>query len=234
VAEWRGSGRGLAGEQSGGSVVINRSPRRQDALTFRARVHRYMGLSVRNKIPKWRAAVQPTRLAALTNFRSSRQEFSCLELLPQCRFSLSRYPVSYSTFLQRPVLFPQNGFLSICAAPHDSRYIWESVSDCPSLPTPCSASRSDFGVLPFFPAESRASTMRAPSLRSSAVSQIPHWTVPVSREETLAVREKFRKIGWRKPNNKPNTTKVMAWAKTLWDRYLPPSGLLHRVASRFM
>ena len=40
---WGSSGRvegereGLAGEQSGGSVVINRSPRRQDALTFRAR-----------------------------------------------------------------------------------------------------------------------------------------------------------------------------------------------------
>ena len=36
AAERRGSGMGERGEQSGGSVVINRSPRRQDALTFRA------------------------------------------------------------------------------------------------------------------------------------------------------------------------------------------------------
>jgi hypothetical protein len=29
-----------------------------------------------------------------------------------------------------------------------------------------------------------------------------HWTVPVSREETLAIREKFQKIDWRPPNLK--------------------------------
>jgi hypothetical protein len=35
------------------------------------------------------------------------------------------------------------------------------------------------------------------------VSHRQHWTVPVSREETLAVREKFQKIGWRPPTHKP-------------------------------
>jgi hypothetical protein len=67
--------------------------------------------------------------------------------------------------------------------------------------------------------------MTMPSLRSSIVSQYPHRTVPVSREETLVVREKLRKISWRKPIHKPNTTTVVAWAKTLWDRYLTPSDL---------
>jgi len=31
-------------------------------------------------------------------------------------------------------------------------------------------------------------------LQPRLVSQ--HWTVPVSREEMLAVREKFRRVGW--------------------------------------
>jgi hypothetical protein len=39
----------------------------------------------------------------------------------------------------------------------------------------------------------------------------------VSREETLAGREKFRKIGWFAPNHKPKTKKVIATAKRLWD-----------------
>ncbi len=42
----------------------------------------------------------------------------------------------------------------------------------------------------------------------------------MSREETLVIREKFRKVGWRPPTHKPKTTKVVAWAKTLWDRYV--------------
>ena len=42
----------------------------------------------------------------------------------------------------------------------------------------------------------------------------------MSREETLAVREKFQKIGWRPPNHKPKTKKDVAWAKNVWDRYL--------------
>ena len=28
----------------------------------------------------------------------------------------------------------------------------------------------------------------------------PHWTIPVSREEMLTVREKFRAVSWRQPN----------------------------------
>jgi hypothetical protein len=42
----------------------------------------------------------------------------------------------------------------------------------------------------------------------------------VSREETLAVREKFQKIGCRPPNHKPKTKKGVAWAKNVLDRYL--------------
>jgi len=62
-------------------------------------------------------------------------------------------------------------------------------------------------------------------LQSRPVPQRQHWTVPVSREETLAVREKFRRVGWRAPNHKPKTAKIVAWAKNLWDRYLTPSDL---------
>jgi hypothetical protein len=42
----------------------------------------------------------------------------------------------------------------------------------------------------------------------------------VSREETLAIREKFQKISWRPPNLKPKTKKVVIWAKNVWGRYL--------------
>ena len=42
----------------------------------------------------------------------------------------------------------------------------------------------------------------------------------MSREETLARREKFQKIGWLPPNHKPKTKKVIATAKRLWDRYV--------------
>jgi hypothetical protein len=37
-----GEREGLAGEQSGGSVVINRSLRRQDVITFRSRVRKLL------------------------------------------------------------------------------------------------------------------------------------------------------------------------------------------------
>jgi hypothetical protein len=53
-----------------------------------------------------------------------------------------------------------------------------------------------------------------------SLSSRPHWTAPVSREETLARREQFRKIGWRPPNHKPKTTKGITWAKSIWDRYV--------------
>jgi hypothetical protein len=67
------------------------------------------------------------------------------------------------------------------------------------------------------------------SSQSRTVSHRQHWTVPVSREETLAVREKFQKIGWRPPNHKPKTKKVVVWAKNVWDRYLILVDLQFRV-----
>jgi hypothetical protein len=42
----------------------------------------------------------------------------------------------------------------------------------------------------------------------------------MSREETSAVWEKFQKIGWRPPNHKLETKKIMVWAKNVWGRYL--------------
>jgi len=42
--------------------------------------------------------------------------------------------------------------------------------------------------------------MNVPPLQPRPVPPRPHWTEPVSREETLARREKFRKIGWLPPN----------------------------------
>src|SRR5277367_3283457 len=57
-------------------------------------------------------------------------------------------------------------------------------------------------------------------LQTCPVPSRPKWTEPVSREETLARREKFRKIGWLPPNFKPKTKKAIATAKRLWDRYV--------------
>jgi hypothetical protein len=62
--------------------------------------------------------------------------------------------------------------------------------------------------------------MNVPPLRPLPVPSRPHWTEPVSREETLARREKFQKIGWLPPNHKPKTKKVIATAKRLWDKYV--------------
>jgi hypothetical protein len=76
-----------------------------------------------------------------------------------------------------------------------------------------------------FPAEPGHSIMSEIPLQSRPVPHRQHWTVPVSREETLAVREKFQRVGWRAPNHKPKTTKIVAWAKNLWDRYLAPIDL---------
>ena len=49
--------------------------------------------------------------------------------------------------------------------------------------------------------------MNVPPLQPGPVPSRPHWTEPVSREETLARREKFQKIGWLPPNHKPKTKK---------------------------
>ena len=62
--------------------------------------------------------------------------------------------------------------------------------------------------------------MNVPPLQPRPVPPRPHWTEPVSREETLARREKFQKIGWLPPNHKPKTKKVIATAKRLWDKYV--------------
>jgi hypothetical protein len=62
--------------------------------------------------------------------------------------------------------------------------------------------------------------------QSRTVSHRQHWMVPVSREETLGrtgdISKKFQKIGWRPPNHKPKTKKIVVWAKNVWDRYLIP------------
>jgi hypothetical protein len=50
-------------------------------------------------------------------------------------------------------------------------------------------------VFTFFPAEPGHSITSAPSLHHLSITHRPHWTVPVSREETLAVREEISK-GW--------------------------------------
>ena len=39
--------------------------------------------------------------------------------------------------------------------------------------------------------------MNAPPFQTLHVPPRLHWTEPVSREETLARREKFQKAGWR-------------------------------------
>src|SRR2546421_1905726 len=67
--------------------------------------------------------------------------------------------------------------------------------------------------------------MNAPALPSLPVSAPPHWTDPVSREETLARRDKFRNVGWRPPIHKPKTKKVVTYAKNVWERYVTCRGL---------
>jgi hypothetical protein len=61
--------------------------------------------------------------------------------------------------------------------------------------------------------------MNLPPLQPCPVPRL-RWTEPVSREETLAGREKFQKVGWFAPNHKPKTKKVIATAKRLWDKYV--------------
>jgi len=69
-------------------------------------------------------------------------------------------------------------------------------------------------------------------LKSRPVSSRPHWTVPPSREETLARREKFWKVGWRPPNHSDSTRKVIASARSLWDRYVTRDDLRHQSSIR--
>src|SRR5271170_3390127 len=62
--------------------------------------------------------------------------------------------------------------------------------------------------------------MNVPPLQPRPVPPRLHWTEPVSREEILARREKFRKISWLPPNHKPKMKKVIVTAKKLWDKYV--------------
>src|SRR5256885_3517118 len=38
--------------------------------------------------------------------------------------------------------------------------------------------------------------------------------------------KRHRKVGWRPPTHKAKTTKVVTWAKCLWDRYVTRGYLL--------
>ena len=55
--------------------------------------------------------------------------------------------------------------------------------------------------------------MNAPPFQTFHVPPRPHCTEHVSREETLARREKFQEDGWRPPNHKPKTKRAIACAK---------------------
>jgi hypothetical protein len=72
----------------------------------------------------------------------------------------------------------------------------------------------------FFSPGRTLQVMNALPSRPRPLPPRPHWTEPVSREETLARREKFQKIGWLPPNHKPKTKKIIATAKRLWDKYV--------------
>jgi hypothetical protein len=74
-----------------------------------------------------------------------------------------------------------------------------------------------------FVPEPRYSIMGGMPLQSRPVSQ--HCTVPVSREEALAVREKFRRASWRAPNHKPKTTKSWHGLGTVPGSWRPSSGV---------
>jgi len=60
--------------------------------------------------------------------------------------------------------------------------------------------------------------MSALALQSRLISHRPHWVVLVSCDKTSTVQEKFLKVGGRKSNHKPQITKIVAWAKSVWDR----------------
>jgi hypothetical protein len=74
--------------------------------------------------------------------------------------------------------------------------------------------------------------MNLPLLQPCPVPPRPHWTEPVSREETLARREKFQKISWFAPNYEPKTKKVIVTAKRLWDKYVIRAAAFACVMSR--
>jgi hypothetical protein len=64
-------------------------------------------------------------------------------------------------------------------------------------------------VFTLFPAEPEHSIMSEIPLQSRPIPHRQHWTVPVGREKTLAVRKRFRRVNWRAPNHKPKTTKIV-------------------------
>jgi DNA-binding LacI/PurR family transcriptional regulator len=86
--------------------------------------------------------------------------------------------------------------------------------------TPSSAS-----VRPHFPKLGRLLTSRASSHGHGRITiATPPFLSPstldrlCSARRELAAREKFRKVGWRQLNHKTSTTKIIAWAKSLFRR----------------
>ena len=76
-----------------------------------------------------------------------------------------------------------------------------------------------------------------PGLKVMNVVLLQHWTISVSREETLAVREKFRKVCWSRPNHKPKMTQIVAWAKSGYvslDDLRYSNGIGERVTDRML
>ena len=71
---------------------------------------------------------------------------------------------------------------------------------------PAYAPVSELDRLHSFQLNPEPKVMNRPSLQSRPVSSCLYWMVPVLREETLAVQEKFRKVSWRRPNYKPLAT----------------------------
>jgi len=149
-----GEREGLAGEQSGGSVVINRSPRRQDALTFRAQVRFYHYCLCTCDCRRQKTAP----LGAVFGTLSATTQSGCFNLFlgfgapsaycveslhRRLRYSRFRQPLSLTLPTSSPSsppprpqrdlfwlheLCPQNGHLFIYPAHHGSRYIQGCVT----------------------------------------------------------------------------------------------------------
>jgi hypothetical protein len=117
---------------------------------------------------------------------------------------------------------------------HGLLHMWDSVPICP-LPSPSlpySSSLFEVGCLLSFQPNPGIQIMSEIPSQPGPVPHRQHWTVPVSREEMLAAREKFQHVGWRPPTHKPKTKKITTWAKGLWDSYLTPGDL--QVASGYV
>jgi len=110
-------------------------------------------------------------------------------------------------------LCPQHGLLSIYSADHGSRYIRDAVPIWLSAFPPFSSSVSKLGHLPSFQPDPGLKPWTHHHCNPACL--FPHWTIPVSREETLTVREKFRAVSWRQPNflSKPGMSRYLLLAR---------------------